>query len=409
MMMVVLLGLGIDFTIHLSSRFQEEIDHGKSIEDALRLTIGSTGKGVTTGAFTTSIAFLALMIADAKAVSQFGFCAGTGVLMTLAAALWILPALLASRAEHRQRKEKKHKPAKDFNFLGTVTEKMGQNSRAVIITAVALTLAGITGGYNLQWEYNFMNLEPANLRSVELQDEIVDKFKLSATSSMLTVNGVEESRKIRKKFKAKSVVGDVNDISQWVSRPDFNKNIGHINDIKASAGRNRAATSFNGKANREKLAEQLDRLWANIVEIQALSFTGGQDRVVEKTEKLVGKRENRDTGLLKQLTKKFMDDNVKWNSMNSYSKAFTGDIKAKITTMTGTTKPATLDIIPEDILAQYTKINKSNGEVSRSTEQEFIMHILPKKNLFEKEDLQNFQNIATKIAPGVAEMTQLRI
>ena len=62
MIMVVLLGLGIDFSIHLVSRFFEEAGSGKSLEAALRLSIEGTGAGVITGGLTSSIAFLMLMV-----------------------------------------------------------------------------------------------------------------------------------------------------------------------------------------------------------------------------------------------------------------------------------------------------------------------------------------------------------
>ena len=106
MIMVVLLGLGIDFSIHISSRFHEERTAGKSVEESLRCAIGETGKGVITGAVTTAAAFYTLMIADTKGISQFGFCSGTGVLITLLAVMWILPSLLAFRAVRRAKRNK---------------------------------------------------------------------------------------------------------------------------------------------------------------------------------------------------------------------------------------------------------------------------------------------------------------
>ncbi|MFW5808262.1 MAG: MMPL family transporter, partial [Spirochaetota bacterium] len=102
MIMVVLLGLGIDFTIHLASRFYGEIASGSSVESAVSNMIEGTGKGVVTGALTTATAFLVLLVADVKAVSEFGFCAGFGIIFTLLASIWILPSLLAWRESGRR-------------------------------------------------------------------------------------------------------------------------------------------------------------------------------------------------------------------------------------------------------------------------------------------------------------------
>ncbi|MFT7519676.1 MAG: putative RND superfamily exporter protein, partial [Kiritimatiellia bacterium] len=85
MIMVVLLGLGVDFSIHLASRFGEEIAEGLSVEDALRRSLSETGTAVITGAVTSAAAFFALMIAQTRGVAQFGFASGVGVLVTLVA------------------------------------------------------------------------------------------------------------------------------------------------------------------------------------------------------------------------------------------------------------------------------------------------------------------------------------
>ena len=94
----------------------------------------------------------------------------------------------------------------------------------ILVPLVFLTTAaGIWGGLHLGYEWNFNKLEPKGLRSVELQDEIIDKFKFAISISLLTANSVEESRELRKQFKGKRLVGEVDDISLWISRPDFEK------------------------------------------------------------------------------------------------------------------------------------------------------------------------------------------
>jgi predicted RND superfamily exporter protein len=135
MIMVVLLGLGIDFSIHIANRFHEEIAARKSVEESLKLAIGKTGVGVVTGAVTTAVAFLALMIADTKGIRQFGLCSGIGVLTTLMAVMLILPSLLAYREVRQSRKATPDKPAKkarDFGMLGSIAEFMGNKRKMVI-------------------------------------------------------------------------------------------------------------------------------------------------------------------------------------------------------------------------------------------------------------------------------------
>jgi uncharacterized protein len=397
MMMVVLLGLGIDFTIHIASRFNEEIMDGASIEESLKLTISSTGKGVVTGAVTTAIAFLALMIADTKAVWQFGFCAGTGVLLTLAATIWLLPALLASRAEHIKKKEKTVKKPADFTFLGNYGAFVSRRSTAVIILFILLSAAGILGGMSLQWEYNFMNLEPANLRSIELQDEIVDKFKFSPTVSLLSVKDVEESRKLRKIFKSKRVVGEVNDISLWVSRTDYSETKPSIIQLQKAISVKKPYESFDSPKAQIVLTEQLNRLWANLVELQALSITGGQDRVTAKIERIIGKRETRKSGKLYLLVQKLKNEKVHWKSVNTFASLFYDSLYARVKAMSSKTDAVTLNMVPEDILHQY---KEKKGD-------RFLLQIYPTENLYSKDKLLLFQDVISAVNPHVTGTPQL--
>jgi predicted RND superfamily exporter protein len=402
MMGVVLLGLGIDFSIHIANRFHEEVVARQSIEEALRLALGETGLGVITGAVTTSVAFFTLMIADTKGIKEFGFCTGTGVLVTLAAVMLVLPALLATWAERRMKRKKPIKTSHDFSLLGDLAEWMGRRRAGVIVVSVLATALGMYAGTQLDWEWNWMELEPEGLRSVELQDEIIDAFKLSISLSMLTAESVEESRALRKTFKDRRVVGDVDDVSLWLSRPDFDESSIYIRDLKVALEKGRQmeanGPSVDTEAGRARLAEELDRLWANIVEIQALSFTGGQDRIVDKTTQLVSRREDRESGLLRQVADRFAAaDDIHWESFERFSEDFAHAMRNQALRMAEGDAPVTLDMVPADIRAKYIS----------DTVPGFLMQIFPKKNLYEREDLEIFQEVAARVHPKVTGLPQM--
>ena len=400
MIMVVLLGLGIDFSIHLASRFDEEIVAGRTIEDALRATLNETGKGVITGALTTAIAFYTLMIADTKGIFEFGFCAGTGVLVTLLAVLWVLPALLAHKTSRTLQKSPASIKAHDFTALGTFAVGMGRGRFLVIPLVIAAAIAGAWAGFHLDYEWNFNKLEPKGLRSVQLQDEIIDKYKLSISVSLLTVDSIEESRALRKQFKEKRLVGDVDDLSLWVSRPDFEDNLPHIAELRDSLREEDEEFAFaDDEDMRLMLADELDRLWANIVEIQALSIIGGQDRVVEKTQQLVATREQRDAGILRKLADQFLDNrNIDWQRVDRFALEFARQMHAQASRMAQGDECVTVEMVPDDIRAKYTSMSGVDG---------FLMQILPKQNLYEKEELELFQDVAEKIHSNVTGMPQM--
>ncbi|RMG16192.1 MAG: hypothetical protein D6729_11200 [Deltaproteobacteria bacterium] len=89
----ILVGLGIDFGIHLLMRFGEERRHGKTVDEALERAIAVTGRAALTGAMTTSAAFLTLAFAEFQGFSQFGEVAAGGVLVAILATYLVAPPL----------------------------------------------------------------------------------------------------------------------------------------------------------------------------------------------------------------------------------------------------------------------------------------------------------------------------
>lgn len=392
MIMVVLLGLGIDFSIHLVSRFFEELKMGHSPESALRLSIGGTGMGVMTGAVTSAIAFLMLMTADTRGIYEFGFCAGFGVLIQLLAVFWLLPSLMMVYAERRLRRNKGIPVIRDISFLVPAARFAARRGIWVAGISIVLISAGIYAGTHLEWEWNFLKLEPKGLRSVDLQDEIIEKFKISPTVSWFTAPDVEKSRKYRKDLKKKRPIGDVDDISLWVSRPDAEKNRVFIEDLRRYAAEEKTPLDYAEPSNQARFFEELDRLWANLVEIQALSITGGQDRVVEKTKRLVSDRENREEGLLMKLANRYEDaKSVDWGAAAGLDGLFVKSMTARVERALVRDKPVSLDMVPQKYRDRYTS----------DEEPGFLVRIYPKKNLYQREEMEVFQNVVSRTSESM--------
>lgn len=92
----VLLGLGIDFGIHILARYRDERRRGASLEDGIRVTLQTAGMSTSAGAASTALAFFLLGVAEFQGFSQFGLVAGVGVVLAIVAALVVMPALLVA-------------------------------------------------------------------------------------------------------------------------------------------------------------------------------------------------------------------------------------------------------------------------------------------------------------------------
>ena len=90
----ILIGLAIDFGVHLVTRYEEELRHGKTEEQALTKAMVFTGQGIFTGALTTAGAFLAMWLTNFKGIQEMGIICGGGLLVCFVPMMTMLPVLL---------------------------------------------------------------------------------------------------------------------------------------------------------------------------------------------------------------------------------------------------------------------------------------------------------------------------
>lgn len=88
----VLVGLGIDFQIHMLARLRAEQALGYPADEALARTYAGTGRSTAAGALGTTLAFAALSAGGFEGFAQFGAIAAVGLLLALLGALVWMPA-----------------------------------------------------------------------------------------------------------------------------------------------------------------------------------------------------------------------------------------------------------------------------------------------------------------------------
>jgi hydrophobe/amphiphile efflux-3 (HAE3) family protein len=97
----ITLGLGIDFSIHMSERYFEERQRFSPIE-AVRRTIERTGKAIVTSALTMAGGFGALSFSNFPALRDFGILALIAIVFSLVSALTVVPAFLMITEKFRK-------------------------------------------------------------------------------------------------------------------------------------------------------------------------------------------------------------------------------------------------------------------------------------------------------------------
>lgn len=89
--------LGVDYSIHMSERFYDELQRVGSVNEAVVRTVVGTGGALAGSALTTATAFGILVLAINPALEQFGIVMGLTVGYAFLVAVLVLPSLLVLR------------------------------------------------------------------------------------------------------------------------------------------------------------------------------------------------------------------------------------------------------------------------------------------------------------------------
>jgi predicted exporter len=185
----LLIGLGIDFVIVSYGRYIEERQRGMELEPALAAMMGSTAKAVLIGAVTTTATFFAFTITDFRGLRQMGFLTGTGILFCAAATFLLLPAMLAWREDHHQRRQTSPKLYLHSFGSNSLMRFCLRHRRPVFLIGLALTVAALGLAFRLRFDESMKTMRPQGNRGIDVAVEVGERFGSGFDSMMLVLSG----------------------------------------------------------------------------------------------------------------------------------------------------------------------------------------------------------------------------
>ncbi len=93
------LGLGVDYSLFVVSRFREELRHGHGVTEAVAISMSTAGRAVFFSGLTVSIGLLGLVIFPLNELHSVGIGGMLTVAFSITAAVTLLPALLSVLGE----------------------------------------------------------------------------------------------------------------------------------------------------------------------------------------------------------------------------------------------------------------------------------------------------------------------
>jgi len=175
----LVLGLGIDYAIHIISRYAEERARGASLNRSLYQSILHKGEASFYAAATTSLVFVGLLLAKSRALFEMGVISSVGVLISFAVTLFLLPSLITLahyllRGRMKQREGISGYTSRLAGLIRGITGK----ARAIFVIILVLTFFIAFQAARTSFVFSDTDLIP-RVESQEVMDEILEEFEIS--------------------------------------------------------------------------------------------------------------------------------------------------------------------------------------------------------------------------------------
>ncbi|MFC2113053.1 RND family transporter [Bacteroidota bacterium] len=394
MFAVILIGMGIDYSIHIISIYNEMRYRGENMTDAMKSTMLKSGNGIITSGLTTASAFFTLMISNSRGMKEMGLMLGIGILACMVSTILVLPSVLVTREKISSRLRRKPiKPVNvEFRFLGRLGQSISNRPVAYLIVGVVLTGIFLYQALTVTFDYNYLNMEPKGIPSVTLQDDIIDAFQMSPDFALVTTATIEESREIAEKAKEVSSISAVASISDYIpSKKQQEERLPYLVSISKDLTDYKNVVSID-ENNLPALVGELERLEMNVYELSQMAYIGGQDRIDRKCKRLIGDLDDStSTDYILKLADRFLGEPAAAaRGLNAFQEYYEPVMREKALKMANVA-PITLDILPHDIKSQF--FNESGDRM--------LVTIMPKEKVWDFKFLAQFTDQLNRVSPKI--------
>jgi predicted RND superfamily exporter protein len=210
----VLLGLGIDFSVHVVSRFNEYVRAGTERDAAIRQALVNTGPGILSGAIITACGFLAGVTTEFTAYGELGVVTAVGLVVVVIATFTLLPALL-TRGRKIGASVAGEPPG--FRVLPDVVRRLRW---PLAMGGIGAGIVGIAMVSSVQFNPRYFDFLPKRVESSAPLNRLEYDAIASPVFANLSTTSIEDARAMATKLRSKDTVAGVQTPSDLVPAMD---------------------------------------------------------------------------------------------------------------------------------------------------------------------------------------------
>ena len=370
----ILIGLGIDFGIHILCRYREERRLGHEPYRAMSNTLQQTGRGNLAGAVTTAIAFGAMAFTDFVGIVELGIIAAGGIVLCLLGMVLLLPALIS--IEERWRKPVYALPER-VGKRDAWFEKIYSHYYFIIFVSLALLMGCGYLSKELYFDYNLLNMQAKGTEAVQWEMKIIENAKRASWNAALIADNVEDAKEKYRVLKAIPSVGKVESLLTAI--PENQE--ARVRNVEALAP---LIDPFEVESEDELFS--LRAIQATIKKIRfklrKKEKNGEQDDVFEASRRV----RQLDEALEKA------DPKTAASRLKDFSRTLFVDYRTKISDLKSSVHPTPVQLeeLPQDLKDRFV-----------STDGKYLLLVYPSINIWEREEMEKFLHEMRQIDPNV--------
>jgi hopanoid biosynthesis associated RND transporter like protein HpnN len=379
----ILIGLAIDYGVHLISRYEEELRRGRTEQNALLKAIVYTGQGIFTGAFTTAGAFLALVMTDFKGIQEMGIICGGGLLVCLVPMMTMLPVLLLKGRQNVL----DHETSDLAERRARIENLWLQRPFLVTCVTVALCALAATQIRKVYFDYNLLHMQSAGLPAVEFEKKLLNSADKSVLFGAVIASNLDQALTLEKRIKELPVVENIESITRFLTE-DQTRKLAMVGEIKS----NLAGISF---PDPDRSPVELAGLSSTLYSLYG--YLGAANDEVETNEPALSRQLLSLRDAVGQLRREMLhgaEPELKANSLKlaAFQQAFFEDVQETFQTLKSQDNRAPLRVqdLPQQLRDRFI------GATGK-----YLLMVYPKKDLWQRAYQKEFIDQINTVDPNV--------
>ncbi len=208
--MLVLIGVGLDFGVHVISRYSE-FRQTRGRAGSIRGLYQTVMRGNAAAVLTSSATFFVAWFTDFQGLRELGLIAGVGLLLCFLSMATVLPALLLIC----DRKPRDRGPVFKGMEFGLM-DRLVHVPWMVIGCSVVLSLALLPFAWNMQFERNLLELQATDIESAQWEKRIASDSDSATWFAASMVDTREEAEDLVDRARSQKMIGRVRSIGDVV-------------------------------------------------------------------------------------------------------------------------------------------------------------------------------------------------